>query len=387
MTLSPRRPPWLAALALFAGFAASPALAAAPAVPPPAGKPIDLVLALDTSNSMDGLIDSAKLKLWDVVNELAKLKPTPDLRVALYSYGNDGYPAANGWVRKELDLTGDLDEVYKSLNALKTHGGTELVARVTRAALADQKWSPADGALKLVFVCGNEAVDQDKQVTLEGVAAAAKKQGVVVNTIYCGPENDGIAAGWRLFAGTAGGKYANIDQNKAKNQVAVATEFDKEIVELSGKLNTTYLGYGKEAQLKAGNQAAQDANAAAAAPGAAVARAASKAGGLYRNDTWDLCDRVKNDKTFDLKSVKVEDLPDELRKLTPDERVAAVKKKTEEREALQKKVAELTAKRAKKVEEELAKLPKTDGEKALDDALRGTLREQAKAKGFEVPGK
>src|SRR5262249_532078 len=54
-------------------------------------KDIDVVICLDTSGSMDGLIDSAKNKLWDIVNELAKIKPAPNLRVGLYSYGNNGY--------------------------------------------------------------------------------------------------------------------------------------------------------------------------------------------------------------------------------------------------------------------------------------------------------
>ena len=31
---------------------------------------IDMVVALDTSNSMDGLIDSARQKIWDLVNDL-----------------------------------------------------------------------------------------------------------------------------------------------------------------------------------------------------------------------------------------------------------------------------------------------------------------------------
>src|SRR6476660_6836209 len=54
---------------------------------------IDLALCLDTSNSMDGLIDAAKQKLWDLVNTLARARPTPNLRVALYSYGNTHYDA------------------------------------------------------------------------------------------------------------------------------------------------------------------------------------------------------------------------------------------------------------------------------------------------------
>ena len=51
---------------------------------------------------MDGLIESAKNKLWDIVNELARIKPTPNLRVALYSYGHNTYDPKAGWVRKEV---------------------------------------------------------------------------------------------------------------------------------------------------------------------------------------------------------------------------------------------------------------------------------------------
>ena len=53
---------------------------------------IKVALILDTSNSMDGLIDQAKSQLWSVVNELAKARcdgQIPDLEIALYEYGND----------------------------------------------------------------------------------------------------------------------------------------------------------------------------------------------------------------------------------------------------------------------------------------------------------
>src|SRR5436305_9552436 len=106
------------ALALLPLLAAAAAAAAAPPAADSA-KPVDVVLCLDTSNSMDGLIDSAKRKLWAVVNDLAKMEPTPSLRVGLYSYGNNTYDAKRGWVRLETPLTTDLDEVYKRISALK----------------------------------------------------------------------------------------------------------------------------------------------------------------------------------------------------------------------------------------------------------------------------
>ena len=93
---------------------------------------------------------------------------------------------------------------------------------------------------------------------------------------------------------------------------------------------------------------------------------------------------MKSDPKFDIKTLKDEELPVEMRKMKPEERVEHVKKKATEREEIQKKIGEVSAKRAKHIEEELKKLPKTPGEVALDEALKGIIREQVTAKGFEV---
>src|SRR5437016_10669405 len=52
----------------------------------------------------------------------------------IFSYGHNSYDPKAGWVRKELDLTNDLDALYQKLFALSTHGGTEYVTRVCRDA-------------------------------------------------------------------------------------------------------------------------------------------------------------------------------------------------------------------------------------------------------------
>ena len=61
---------------------------------------IQVALLLDTSNSMDGLIDQARTQLWKVVGEFTTIElggKKPTLEVALYEYGNDGLPAAGGF--------------------------------------------------------------------------------------------------------------------------------------------------------------------------------------------------------------------------------------------------------------------------------------------------
>src|SRR5688572_9465784 len=84
-------------------------------VGPPKGQTIMIALLLDTSNSMDGLIDQAKSQLWKIVNEVDAAKSTdgiqPDLKIALYEYGNDGLPSAEGYIRQVSALTEDLDVI------------------------------------------------------------------------------------------------------------------------------------------------------------------------------------------------------------------------------------------------------------------------------------
>lgn len=355
---------------------------AAPVDPRPGAKQVDLAICLDTSNSMDGLIDSAKLKLWRVVNDLARIDPSPSLRVALLSYGNNSNDRGRGWVRVEADLTHDIDEVYRKLFELKTNGGTELVARVCRDALVDLKWSEHKGSLRIVFVCGNEPADQDKEVTLPSVVNLAKKKDVVVNTIYCQYGRPDEESGWKLFSGMCGGKHAVIDQNKRRP--VIDTPYDREIRDLSGRVNGTYVPFGPGGAAGIANQAAQDGNALKAAPSAAVERGGFKASGLYFNG-WDLGDRLKTDPKFDLKSIKAEDLPAEMRALSVEQREAHVRKKLAERAEIQGQMSALSAKRARYLEEAEKKLPIDEGERGFDEAVRAMLREQAGAKQMRIP--
>jgi hypothetical protein len=334
---------------------------------------------------MDGLIASAKAKLWDVVNDLARAKPTPELRVAVLSYGNNAYDAEAGWVRLETDLTADLDKVSEKLTALqatKVSGSNEYVGRVCRDALQKLKWSNDRQALRVVFVCGNEKADQDPDVTLASVVEDATKRDIVINTIFCGGSETAQAAGWREFAKTAGGRFVAIDQDRAVT--AVTTPFDKELAELSGKLNHTFCFSGKNANALSENQKAQDANALQLGDGAAASRAQSKAGGIYRFEGQDLVDRLRREATFDVKKVPEAELTDELKKMKPEEREKHVRALLAKREDLEKQIGGLAKKRDEYIREELKKSTSAAG-RAFDEAVRGTLRDQAKKKGLTIP--
>ena len=371
-------------MALIVTFVFSATVSAAP-VPPPKGQDIDVVLCLDVSGSMNGLVNSAKAKLWDIVNDLGKIQPTPNLRVSLYSYGHQTYDKNRGWVRKEIDLTVDLDEVYKKLNALTLNGGNEYVTRVSKHALEEQKWSQDKKALRLIFVCGNESASQDAANKIVDVARFAVKKDVIINTIYCQTPRFRVDAGWKQLAQLAEGEFTMIDQDKGT--VSIATPFDKKMSELSSKLNTTYLACGTAdfRRAKKDNQQQQDKNAGRSSAAAEASRAQFKANGLYRNSAWDLVDRYKVDpKKFDLSKIPEKHLPKEMQKMKPKERLAFVKKKLEERNKLQKEIQDLSKKRSEHIQVEMKKR-NLKNNKAFDEAIRKAVRKQAARKGLKVP--
>jgi hypothetical protein len=359
---------------------------ALPAAEPAQAAPVvEVAICLDVSSSMDGLIASAKHRLWDIVNDLAQAKPTPRLRVALFSYGNNAYDPKTGWVRPEVGLTSDLDRVSEKLvplQATKIPNSEEYVARVCRDAVEKLDWSNDPKALKVIFVCGNEPATQDPMIKLPTVAEAAVRKGIIINTLYCGNPNDADAAGWKEFARLSEGRFAAIDQNRGT--VVVNTPHDRELAELSARLNGTFCFAGKDAKALAQNQALQDANATRLGLPAAASRAESKAGALYRFEGHDLVEKIKQDPKFDVKKVPVEELTDELKKMTPEQREEHVRDLLAKREALQKQILELAKKREVFIQEELRKNA-TAADKVFDEAVRGTLRDQAQKKGIQIP--
>src|SRR5689334_25304780 len=115
-------------LALVIGSLASRAAEPAPPAKADQAPVVQIAILLDTSGSMEGLLEQAKGQLWRIVNEFINAKQDgqrPDLEVALYEYGKSSLPSASGWIRRIVPLTNDLDKISEELFQLKTNGGDE----------------------------------------------------------------------------------------------------------------------------------------------------------------------------------------------------------------------------------------------------------------------
>jgi hypothetical protein len=339
---------------------------------------VDVVIALDVSGSMSGLIESAKQRLWDIVNELGRAQPQPELRLAILSFGRPSYGAETGYVRIDLPFTSDLDAVNETLFAFGTDGGDEYVARAISTSVKELAWSSDPDALQIIFVAGNEAATQDPQISVQLATQAAVDAGIIVNTIYCGSDNDSDAPGWRDVAAMTNGLYASIDMNSAA-VANISTPMDKELALLNRELNSTYLAYGVAGRVRQDNQLEQDANASSMSDAALASRVASKASALYESSHWDLVDAVEGGKR--LEEIEAEELPAEMQPMSDEERQNYVSDQAKKREALQAQIGDLDKERRSYIENERSLRAPAEG-KGLDEVMQEGLRTLAEEKGF-----
>ncbi|WP_293296617.1 vWA domain-containing protein [Allomuricauda sp.] len=338
---------------------------------------VKIALLLDTSNSMDGLINQAKAQLWDIVNEFTHAKCGTDLRpslqIALYEYGNDNLSSHEGYIRQVLGFSKDLDEISEKLFSLTTNGGEEYCGEVIHTSLKQLDWGKNAGDLKMIFIAGNEPFTQGK-LDYKDAALNAKEKDIIVNTIFCGNYEQGISSMWKNGATLTGGEYMAIDHNR--QVVHIETPYDDIIIKLNSKLNSTYVSYGAMGRQKKELQSVQDANAAELEEVVVVKRAVSKSSRLYQNSSWDLVDAAEEDATV-LTQIKEKDLPKELQGKSESEIKNFVKEKKQEREKIQKQIQELNAKR----EAYIAKNQKNEkGE--LENAMLSAIKAQASKKNF-----
>lgn len=361
---------------------ASPAAPAAPPADAPvpantSAPSIQIALLLDTSSSMDGLIDQARSQLWSVVNALDSATlhgERPTLEIALYEYGNSELPFEAGFIRQVSPFTTELDRVAQALFELDTMGGSEHAGQVIARSLDELAWR--EGGLKVVFLAGNEELEQGP-VGWRGAIERARGRGIVVNTVHCsgGGSPD---AGWADAAALAGGRFIQIDHDAVA--VHVAAPQDAEIARLGAAINSTYVGYGRDGAWGLDNQREQDDNALGSGEGSSVQRAVAKASSRYVNPSWDLVDGLDS-AAVTLDAVDRAQLPAEAKAMSTAELEAWVDGKRKERSSLRTQLAELAAARAEHV---AAQATAAGGPARLDTAMVESILTQARAAGFTI---
>ncbi|MFV0388134.1 MAG: vWA domain-containing protein [Pyrinomonadaceae bacterium] len=340
---------------------------------------LEMVFVVDTTGSMGGLIEGAKTKIWSIVNRVMSGKEKPNVKIGLVAYRDN----QDMYVTKIYPLTEDLDSIYTALMEFRAQGGGDLKENVRRG-LADgvykTGWSkPAKNLKQIIFLVGDAPPHDDypqEPDVLETTEAAVKKN-MIINTIQCGDVN-GTKEIWQKIALNGEGKYFSIAQDGGVN--AIETPYDKDLAVLGNQLGGTFLAYGGGAgatgkEYRANAKKKQNVAELTVLNSAPATAAADRALNKTMNSVAyvdDLLQAIEN-KTVKLEDVKEEDLPDEIKPLSAEERKAEIERRLSERKEIRAKIVELSKKRDAYITVEAVKQGKQDG---FDAAVEIALSEQ-----------
>lgn len=351
------------------------------------GPTMEMVFVLDTTGSMGGLLTGAKQRIWGIVNEVMQTSKLSSVKVGLVAYRDRG----DQYITQVLPLTEDLDKVYSTLMEYEAEGGGDEEENVRRAlaqGVGIAGWSQASANhAQILFLVGDapphDYADEPDTLT---TADLAVRQGIIVNTIQCGtsPTTKQV---WEAIARRGQGQYFLIPQDGGVQ--TISTPYDDQLSQLGTRLGGTFLSYGGGAGLEGENYRAAQKHlsdsveasvATRGAPTAAADRSLNKA--LNSNAyIGDLLQDIENGSTK-LESVKSEDLPSELQKLSAEDRAKDIGKRLAERKEIRNQILSLSKQRSEYIKAEQKK--RNGGvQNGFDVAVSAALRQQLAKKGIK----
>ncbi len=345
---------------------------------------VEIVFALDTTGSMGGLITAAKAKIWAIANSVATADPTPEIAIGLVGYRD----RSDTYVTKVVPLTEDLDAVYRDLMAFQANGGGDTPESVNQAlneAITKHKWDESSGTYRVIFLVGDAPPKMNYQddVKYKVSCELAAEKDIIINTVQCGNMASTTPI-WKEIAELGGGEYFQIAQNGGATHYT--TPFDKDIAETSRKLDGTRVYYGSSVVRKQNKKRLAEAEEMmdAAAPSVAAQRAAfnsAKGGSSNFLGSNELIDAVGSGKK-ELADIKEDQLPKELKKLSPEKRQAYIKEKYAARQQLIKEIQTLNEKRQQHIKEQIKK--KNGDKDSFEANVFRSLKKQAGKKNVKL---
>src|ERR1043165_4724434 len=351
-----------------------------------AGPTMEMVFVLDTTGSMGGLLTGAKQRIWGIVNEVMQTSSVSSVKVGLVAYRDRG----DQYITEVVPLTEDLDKVYSTLMDYEAQGGGDEAEDVRRAlaeGVAKAGWSqPSQNHAQILFLVGDapphDYADEPDTLT---TADLAVKQGIIVNTIQCGASATTKQVR-EAIARRGQGQYFLIPQNGGVQ--TISTPYDEQLSQLGSRLGGTFLAYGGGAGAEGGSFRAARKDvvdkveltvAAQSAPTAAAERSVNKALNS-KAYVGDLLQDIENG-SIKLESVKTEDLPTELQKLSAEERTKEIANRLAARSEIRKQILALSKQRTEYIAAEQKKR-KGGAQNGFDVAVSAALREQLAKKGI-----
>lgn len=198
---------------------------------------VQVALILDTSSSMDGLLNQARTQISDMIADLRIDRDGKNKTVAvtIYHYGNSSASEASGYVEELAPFTLDVGKIQQGLERVRVGGEREFAPSAIKKAVLDSNWSDKPGVQKLIVIVGNEGFAQGP-LGVQEVMDLTRSHNIAVVPIYCADRSTSKAAvsSWRRVAGLAGVEFMSIDPNQHIS--SIETPLDAELMAKYRKL-------------------------------------------------------------------------------------------------------------------------------------------------------
>jgi len=148
------------------------------------GPRIDVAFLLDATGSMADEIDAVKVRIREMISEIAVGEPPPDVRFGIVAYRDRG----DEYVTATYDLTRDIDQIVENLDQIEANGGgdyPESLNQALHAALHELSWDLEAGRSRLVFLIADAPphLDYPEDYDYREEAQMAQEKGIVVHAI------------------------------------------------------------------------------------------------------------------------------------------------------------------------------------------------------------
>lgn len=352
---------------------------------------IQIVFALDATGSMSGLMSAAKDKIWSIASSITQSDQPPLLEIGFVFYRDRG----DEFITKRVPLSDSIDNVYAELIKIEAAGGGDTPESLNQGlyeAVQMFNWDPSPSVFKTVFLVGDcePHMKYIDDVKYPETCIIAKGKGIVLNTILMG-NNAAAKKVFEEIPKCGSGDFVNVDMKM--NDIAVVTPFDKDISDLNDKFESMSYYYGND-KVKSKGYVTQELNNTVVTKSKNNVKAqraeykskkfaeSTSSSKVITNDL--LADYSSNKVTID--SIKVDELPDELRNLTIEERKEFVKNKSEERNQILKEMQEKIKLRNNFIKEEMAKRSSNSVKNSFNNIIYENLKAQAKRVNIQLTG-
>jgi hypothetical protein len=304
---------------------------------------VEIVFVVDTTGSMS-LIEPMKQKIYGLCNLILSARPMPELRVGLVAFKDRDSPGnKEEYVIKPFDLRENLDEVFAEFKTYTATGGGDTPEAVNDAlnhALTKLSWTKDRRGIRMMFLIGDAAPHMDyiDDVKYQVTCKRAAELGIPIHAIQSGTDKE-CEEHFGAIARLSGGVHLKVDSNGGfKNW---NTDFDAKMRELSLQLFRSAMPFGPGAQRE---QATKRMEQLAGLTGEALLDRAALLCRTRRVGTDDLLDATMVGRVR-LAEMKAEEMPEALRLLPENQRVAQLEKLIDQRQKLIDAIGELDRKR------------------------------------------